>query len=777
MKKQYRIPKYLDGGTIGGLATMGIQVVGGLARRQKEKKIQAQLREQMNNQYINSMLAEDNAILDDYPTNGLNNYGHYMANGGNIGDPPIKKNNMFIDPPVKKDNIFINTPTYRSKKNVGLPRKKELTKSFINFVKPDYDRIINNLDKGNNRYYLENSEPLKIYQDYLNNPNSYIIKDDYALPGKEYAMANGGNLSLSPVHDTIGGSLIPMASGMDKAVGNTHEESSIDGTSGIKLLANGEPQAEVEDEEMIKDGQMVFSDRLKFDKKNTYAQKAETFARKRNKLEKQLSETHDRRSKNSIERNIVKLDNKENALFEHQEIKKLEKGIDQPIDKFNMGGNTAIAGFLETLNQGKRINAINKGTVLAKMRQKAPLNNVFGEAVETGMRHLHDGTFNLGKRKENEAIKEEDMISETIKPQGVQTNTNIGLDPNTTININEMEAELAKYGTTGTQTGMRYGGKVKLRKGGIIPKAKDGMYRDFTKFLPKDNSNYPDDNYYYNPKTGQMELDHAYILGNSNRKLSKSKYFQKPSTLVEGESAGVPNDKKFNYTKLVPYADNLVNAFLTSRTPNVRKPNLQRSGRLNTAYNVNPQIGAVRDAVASTTNDIISNTSSSNVARNELAKVRLAGMRETNALLANKENIENQLKNQQVLNNQQIDASNLAKMDRHNEAQTMRELGIQSAISRNVTNAVEDYRSQEKEENMRRYQAQQLLIEAKKYNSGIGIETILENPYVVEELRNNPQDLQYYKDMALAKDTNGNYINQYAANLFLQQFPEFKEEQ
>lgn len=50
---------------------------------------------------------------------------------------------------------------------------------------------------------------------------------------------------------TIGGKLIPIGTGVEQAVGNKHEETKIDGVSGIQLAQNGEVQAEIEDGEVM----------------------------------------------------------------------------------------------------------------------------------------------------------------------------------------------------------------------------------------------------------------------------------------------------------------------------------------------------------------------------------------------------------------------------------------------------------------------------------------------------------------------------------------------
>lgn len=743
-KYRRRKTKVVPKANMGGMVKMGIQAVSGIAKNAKEKKIQGELQEQINMNYANALLAEDNAILEDYPTSGLNNYGHYMANGGNLN---------IGDPPIKKDNIAVNVPSYRQKKNVGLPRKKSIPQSSLD----DYSNLLSSkkeletkIQNKDSKWYQTNrdvQQELDVINNYLNSSNFDNVKDYYKSPESYNTMAKGGSMDMSPSFQTTGGDLVPLASGAELAVGNKHEESTIDNTSGIKLMENGQPKVEIEDEEVVKDGAMVFSDRLKFDKKNTYAQKAESFARKRGKLELDLSSTSNSRKRNSIERNIQKIDNKENLLFAHQESKKPEGSNDKFLQMGGgMGGNPMVEGFGEALKQGKEIQAINRGSVYAKMKQNNPLSNAYNNTDFSGAggRHQFDGSTNPFS-KPSQAINAEESLSNTIEPTGVAIDTASGSPDDVKIDMDAMYGAFNKIPSVGS---MKNGGKLKrFRNGGNLKKMPNGGYID--------------------PETGQWVSEYDDMINKPGS----------GTNLVAGEEGGVPTgvEKGFEFGKLVPYADNAVNAFLTSRTPKVRKPNLQRATQLNTTYNINPQLGEVRDAVEAASTGIVNNTSSSNVARNEIAGARLAGMRQSNALLSQRENAENQMRNQSALNNQQITSSNLAKMDAYDQAQTMRELGINSAISRNVTNAVSDYGNQTKEENMRKYQAQQILMDAKKYGSGVGVENILENPYAVDELRNNPKDLEYFKELALQKDANGNYTNKYASELFLQQFPEFIE--
>lgn len=176
---------------------------------------------------------------------------------------------------------------------------------------------------------------------------------------------NGGMAPQMPIsnggYQTKGGNLIPIGDGVEEAVGNQHNEETIDGVSGIQLSKNGEPVAEIENKEVVVDGDTVYSHQLKYDGKQSYADKMRKITAKRNKLEKEQNTTKDKRVKNTIERKLAGLNMAEEALFTHQEHRKYAEGIavantfafGGKLPKFSNGGN------VYTDTNGKRYRLVN----------------------------------------------------------------------------------------------------------------------------------------------------------------------------------------------------------------------------------------------------------------------------------------------------------------------------------------------------------------------------------------------------------------------------------
>ena len=149
------------------------------------------------------------------------------------------------------------------------------------------------------------------------------------------------NTSLAG-YATKGGNLVQIGDGVEEARGNKHNETKIDGVSGIQLHPEGapEPIAEIEDKEILVDGNKVLSQQLKYKGNQSYADKMRQIVKNRNKLEKEQLETKSTRKKNTVERKLAGLNMAEETLFKMQEAHKELEGT-QVLDKlksFAMGG-------------------------------------------------------------------------------------------------------------------------------------------------------------------------------------------------------------------------------------------------------------------------------------------------------------------------------------------------------------------------------------------------------------------------------------------------------
>ena len=204
---------------------------------------------------------------------------------------------------------------------------------------------------------------------------------------------NGGLAPQMPVsnggYQTKGGNLVPIGDGVEEAVGNQHNEETIDGVSGIQLSKNGEPVAEIENKEVVVDGDTIYSHQLKYDGKQSYADKMRKITAKRNKLEKEQNATKDKRVKNTIERKLAGLNMAEEALFTHQEHRKYAEGIavantfafGGKLPKFSNGGNvyTDTNGKKYKLVNGKKQYFIDFDPIKTAKEEEIALNTALNK--------------------------------------------------------------------------------------------------------------------------------------------------------------------------------------------------------------------------------------------------------------------------------------------------------------------------------------------------------------------------------------------------------------
>ena len=204
---------------------------------------------------------------------------------------------------------------------------------------------------------------------------------------------NGGIAPQMPIsnggYQTKGGNLVPIGDGVEEAIGNQHNEEKIDGVSGIQLSKNGEPVAEIENKEVVVDGDTVYSHQLKYDGKQSYADKMRKITAKRNKLEKEQNTAKDRRVKNTIERKLAGLNMAEEALFTHQEHRKYAEGIavantfafGGKLPKFSNGGNvyTDTNGKKYRLVNGKKQYFIDFDPIKTAKEEEIALNTALNK--------------------------------------------------------------------------------------------------------------------------------------------------------------------------------------------------------------------------------------------------------------------------------------------------------------------------------------------------------------------------------------------------------------
>lgn len=287
------------------------------------------------------------------------------------------------------------------------------------------------------------------------------------------------------------------------------------------------------------------------------------------------------------------------------------------------------------------------------------------------------------------------------------------------------------------------------------------------------------------PTTNFRKKNVAAIKRNNLNKVAESLFnhqeMMKQKNGIKDNDDNVPKGADgLDLSKLVkgamPYLDNVSNAVLTAFTPKPAFPMLARQRKLKTDFNINPQLQDVTDTVNQTVSGVERGTSSSNVARQNTTAIKLAGMKAKGELYSQKENVETGLQNQDILNRQQVEGQNLARIEGFNDSMQQRAYNIQGRTAANVANAVEDFNKGEQATAFGKYQDEQLRTIRETYSEGgTGLRVDLNNPSQIEYLKANPT----FKDNAakdyLQKNSDGTYKYPREAQRFLQIFKEYRK--
>lgn len=199
-----------------------------------------------------------------------------------------------------------------------------------NKAKKEQDRM--QLDVMKTNYDVANTEQ-NIYNDQFRKDNI----NDLPVYRKGGKMTTTNTSSTKGKFDTVGGDLVPISEDAEVVTGNKHTEKKIDNSYGVTLSKNGNPVANVEDEEVVVNNDQVFSNKLKKGNE-TFADIALKVNSKIGELQEVLKTSKKPSEKFSVQRTIEGLENKNNNLFKEQElVKQNTVGNDQEMVEVQNG--------------------------------------------------------------------------------------------------------------------------------------------------------------------------------------------------------------------------------------------------------------------------------------------------------------------------------------------------------------------------------------------------------------------------------------------------------
>ncbi len=156
---------------------------------------------------------------------------------------------------------------------------------------------------------------------------------------------------------------------------------------------------------------------------------------------------------------------------------------------------------------------------------------------------------------------------------------------------------------------------------------------------------------------------------------------------------------------------------------------LARARTLDSTVNVNPQLASVTGDVESGVRDIQSNTSNSNIARANIANLRLQGIKAKTGIYANKEAQERAIKNANTQNLQGIDNTNATTMNEARNRDFVRGQEIGARTSANLANLSSDISRASETSDLQTNTDEVMLLSLMDDKTGAKMRAMEKNPY------------------------------------------------
>jgi len=395
-------------------------------------------------------------------------------------------------------------------------------------------------------------------------------------------------------------------------------------------------------------GDRVFSDRLKTTNKKTYAEEAEQLAKQKAKFEAKIPSTNEA-IRNTGERMSERMDMKLDELFNEQEMKKMYAMPSSISSSMAM----AYGGHLPKLLYGENL----------KKPFNYPIGYQYGKAPGSSIAPLpRAGGWKTDPRslRPTNAVNRSGQYNAQTRGRAFAPGSGMYLAPGRTSPEGYTNTYLEPT-TVDRQTGTQF--------------YVGGDYQDpnaLQKLAPRESQ--------LLPTTGASQFKMA-----------------TPTPIpTTGAGTGGATAKAMKNGNGIPwqYVDNLASGIMTANTPELAKPYLDPRVDLNTNYDINPQLSSARNTRDALNKSIAASTPQGGASAANRQQLFASYNENANSLYAQKNNIENELKNKEILLNSGINSKNNDKRYAYDEQNVLRRAGIQQDIVGNAQNfALDQYTS------------------------------------------------------------------------------------
>lgn len=199
------------------------------------------------------------------------------------------------------------------------------------------------------------------------------------------------------------------------------------------------------------------------------------------------------------------------------------------------------------------------------------------------------------------------------------------------------------------------------------------------------------------------------------------------NTVVDPGLHGTDRSFPFNgkkvlnkFGEVVPYLDNITNAILTSKSPQVPVPRMEVTPTLKTKFNIQPQLANIDRIGQGVRRSLKDNSTGGGELRASLISRGVQDINAKNDLLGQKENIETEMKNKQAVLSSDTANRNASTLNQFDLRKFGRAADIQTRVSQNVANLTEDMQQKIIDNKLDTNDQQSLALIYKKYSkSGV----------------------------------------------------------
>lgn len=512
--------------------------------------------------------------------------------------------------------------------------------------------------------------------------NLLMAYDTQGVRGSQLYFAMGGEMNGNPSNQ---GGLMPMTPTTSLAVGDPHGmDTDGDGQQGVPITQPNGEAAELEKDEVVVDD-MVFSKRLGFADKALQLIATPEFKKYERTRLAQEEVTKNPQStsiaRSTAARNLEKLTNPLEALFQEQEMFKIQNGIGEAQGGMPMmpyGGKLNNSDMIRKMPFGGRLDDLYSSISAYGNNEFPSIGNIAGGSPLD----LNDKSPIPGN-----TIKVLDYKGSEFPNVGdIAPGNELNLTGNTPFGkLNYQPLSGSKFPAQGD---IRPGEEVKTTPN-VKPFGVPGAFESEA-----------DANARLNKDLGDIKSDPLTF----KKRQAEMKDWWKDKGMESIAKTG-------------RFVDNIVNLSLAYKTPLPPNAPYIDSRNLKTTVNVSPQVQATNEAYRGFMKEADRRMDTGQAGANMQAALATK-IRNLNNVYSNQVNMETQLYNQNILNQQNVDKINSSIQYSNESAKFNRDVLQQQRISGNVANLSEDFANLHKDaQNMKNDRFAMAAI-YKAYNNG-----------------------------------------------------------